>query len=215
MQSCQRRWKSWSRLATLMSLWTVSCHCHTRSPQVGLDSTNSANCVQLYDHSQLTLPRHWLKHSSSGVWTTATRCCMVSPTASSGSCSQSRTLLHVWLLVPDGVVISHQFWSCYIGCQSGDGLTTKWHAWCTSHCRAMHPDTWLTTSTLLPTVVVAHFDQHMTGHARDLGHRSTPASATEVSASLDHVCGTRCRRLCDKTTDSLSDNWKHFCFGVR
>jgi len=42
------------------------------------------------------------------------------------------------------------------------------------------------------------------------------ASATEVSASLDHVCGTLCRRLCSKTlaTDSLSDRWKHFCFGV-
>jgi len=64
----------------------------------------------------------------------------------------------------------------------------KWHAWCTSHCLAMHPGTWLTTSTLLPTVVVVYFDQHMTGHR--------PASATEVSASLDHLCGTLCRRLC-------------------
>jgi len=35
-----------------------------------------------------------------------------------------------------------------------------------------------------------------------------PASATEVSASLDHVCGKLCRRLCNKTSavDSLSDS---------
>jgi len=105
------------------------------------------------------------------------------------------------------VTTSHQFCSSYFGCQSGDGSTIKCHAWCTSHCRAMHPGTCLTTSTLSPTMVV---DQHMTGHARCLGH--TPASVTEVSASLDHVCGTLCRRLCDKTlaTDSLSDS-----FGVR
>jgi len=32
-------------------------------------------------------------------------------------------------------------------------------------------------------------------HAVYFGH--TPASATEVSASLDHMRGTRCRRLCD------------------
>jgi len=59
---------------------------------------------QLHD-LQMTLPRH----SSHAVWTTATRCCMVCPTTSSVSCSQSRTLRHVWLLVPDGVIISHQF----------------------------------------------------------------------------------------------------------
>jgi len=48
----------------------------------------------------------------------------------------------------------------------------------------------------------------MTGHARYVGHQLTPASATEVSASLNHVCGTLCRRLCDNTlaTYSLSDN---------
>jgi len=61
----------------------------------------------------------------------------------------------------------------------------KWHAWCTSHCQAMHPGIWLMTSTLLPTAVVIYFDQHMTGHARCLGH--APASVTEVSALLDHV----------------------------
>jgi len=55
---------------------------------------------------------------------------------------------------------------------------------------------------------------HMTGHARCLRH--TPALATKVSASLDHVCGTLCCRLCEKTLamDSLSDNRKHFCFRV-
>jgi len=70
----------------------------------------------------------------------------------------------------------------------------------------MHPDTWLTTSTLLPTVVIIYYDQHTTGHAQYLGH--TPASVREVSASLDHVCGTLCRQLCDKTLamDSLGNS---------
>jgi len=110
-QSCQRSWKSWSRFATLVSLWSLDSqlslsHCHTRSPHsVDPDSTNSANCVQLYDHLQLMLPRHRSEHSSRAVWTTATRCCTVCPTASPGSRSQSRTLLHVWLLVPDGEII--------------------------------------------------------------------------------------------------------------
>jgi len=137
--------------------------------------------------------------------------CMMCLTATSGSCSQSRTLPHVWLLVPDGVIISHQFCGSYTGCHSGEGLTIKCHAWCTSHCRAMHPGTWLTTSTLSSTAVVVYFDQHMTGHARYLG--LTPASATEVSASLDHVCGTHCCHLCNKilAMDSLSvSEWVGF-----
>ena len=66
---------------------------------------------QLHD-LQMTLPRH----SSHAVWTTATRCCMVCPTASSVSCSQSRMLRHVWLLVPDGVITSHQFCSYKVAC---------------------------------------------------------------------------------------------------
>jgi len=143
---------------------------------------------------------------------------MVCLTASSGSCSKSRTLLHVWLPVPLGVIISHQL--CHhitpVLQQLHDGLTMKWHAWYTSHCRTKHPGTWLMTSTLLPTVVLVYFDQHMTRHVRYLGVGHTPALATEVSASMDHMCGMLCHRLCDKTLamDSLSDNWNHFCFGV-
>jgi len=62
-----------------------------------------------------------------------------------------------------------------------------------------------------PTTV----DQYMTGHAWYLGH--APALVAEVTMLLDHVCGMCCRHFCDKTlaTDSLSENWKHFSFGVR
>jgi len=48
-------------------------------------------------------------------------------------------------------------------------------------------------------------------------NRCETVNPCKTPASLDHVCGTHCRRLCAKTLaiGSLSDNSKHFCFGVR
>jgi len=68
---------------------------------------------------------------------TATPCCMVCPK----SCSQSRTLWHVWITGARRCdhttpVLQQLHWL-----PVDDRLTIKWHAWCTSHCQAMHPGT--------------------------------------------------------------------------
>jgi len=158
----------------------------------------------------------WYLHTSNyrSNWTTATRCCTVCLTASSGSCSHSRTLLHVWIT----------------GARRSDHITPVVH-WLPVRRRVDYK-----VACLVHQSVSGHAPRYLaddinlvanTGHhllrsaydrtcaiAQYLGH--TPASVTEVSASLDHVCGTLCRHLCDKTLamDSLGNSWEHFYFGV-
>lgn len=109
-------------------------------------------------------------------------------TVLSRGCSQSIMLLHAWFLVPDGVTISDQSCCSYTRCQKGDGSLLG------------HAPRWLADDiNLLSTVLVAYFDQHLTGCV-------VPwlVLAIKASVSLDHMCGTLCHCLCNKTltTDS-------------
>jgi len=176
-----------------MQLKVVDSVCNlgvTLERQLALSCQVSTLCQSgFYQQRQMCLAvRHYQdRHLSCAIWTTATPCCMVGVTASSGTWSHSQILLHIWSLVLNGVIKSYQFCSSYTDCQSGDGSTTKWHIWCTSRCHAQHQGTWLMTSTSPPTAVVAYFER-------------TLASVTEAS---------------NISYGQFQWRLKHFCFRIR
>jgi len=121
----------------------------------------------LYDHLQLKLPRYWSKHSSSAVYDISGLYCNSLlygvPDSLIRSCSQFRTLPHIWLVT---------------GARRCDHITpvlqqlqwlsvrrrVDYKVACLVHHSLWGHGTWLTTTTLSPTVVVIYFYQRMTRH---------------------------------------------------
>jgi len=120
-----------------------------------------------------------------------------------------------WLLQPSKY-LNHLFVTSRMCCASctgflsGDTLTTRLHAWCSSRSLVWHPHIWLMTSTLSPTAATTFCSrQDMSSHVH-----TTPLM-TGVSVLPVRGCGTIYRLSCDRTaTDNSNDKLKTFLLGI-